>query len=349
METSMDSTRTSPAAPTDAADAKRWLDSLAKLYPVPDPHRVENVDRTQALEILRCGPAVFEELLASGLPHGEGQSGVVFDRHDLINLALHSGSGLSMPERAVRYALRWMREDPTQWATPLEWTFHIELSCVRGEECGGGSSFAHTRLLPEINGGAIREWTSDRPVRIDEQDITMSGPGPVQLSGRLRTEGRLMRLRSPQLRAITKDFIDVGYRWAQLPKAVQADYTTVMAYGVAPCFAASLFLENEYRAAGYQAISRSGWILGMLDLVHAWVEVVDDDGVTKSVDVIFDPLSRHAEDAHPELPQAALGSRVNRILQTAAAADVPHTGHTCGDGQTGVPQTRTVIRRVGKR
>jgi hypothetical protein len=329
----------------DPAQAKRWHDSLAGLYAVPAPHRVADIDRAQALEMLRCGPRILDELVASGLSHSDGPQGTMFDRHDLINLALHSGSGQSMPERAVRYALRWMREDPQTWASPLEWTFDIELSCPRHEDCAG--EFRHTRLMPEVNGGELRDWTCERPMRLDEHELTMLAPGRARWHGRLRTVGRLMELRSPQLRAITQDFLDAEYRWARLPKAVQADYQTVMAHGVAPCVTASLFLEREYRAAGYEARSRSGWILGMLDLVHAWVEVLDDDGTVKSVDVVFDRLSRHAEAAHPALARTALGSRVNRVLPTAADAGTVHMGHTCDDGQTTSPSVRTVIRRQG--
>jgi hypothetical protein len=333
-------------AAVTAGAAEAWLESLAHLYAVPAPHRVEDAHWDQALEILRCGPAVLDELVSAGLPHAVRPAGMFFDRHDLINLALHSGSGRSMPERAVRYALRWMREDPCTWTIPLEWTFDIQMSCGRSGGCGEDPRFTHTRLLPEASGGAIRYWECDAPVRMDDEELALTGPGPVRFAGRLRTEGSLMRLRSPRLRQITEDFLAAGYRWARLPKVVQADVHTVMAHGVAPCVTASLFLEQEYRAAGYQAISRSGWILGMLDLAHAWVEVVDSDGFTKCVDVVFDRLSRLAEGAHPDLARAALGSRVNRILPTAATAGAPHARHRCA-GQLTAPQTRTVIRRLG--
>ena len=92
-----------------------WQESLAALYPVPAPHRVQDVDRRTALEMLRCGPDLLDELLAAGLPHVERPDGPWFDRHDLVNLALGSGSGWTMPERAVRFALRWMLEDPETW------------------------------------------------------------------------------------------------------------------------------------------------------------------------------------------------------------------------------------------
>lgn len=345
------SVATPAAGPQHAAtpeEAERWHRSLAVLFAVPAPHRVENIDRTQALEMLRCGPELLDELVRAGLPAAVRPDGIFFDRHDLINLALHSGTGRSMPERAVRYALRWMGESPDSWTTPLHWTFDIELHCDRAGGCSAGSRFVHTRLLPERNGGAIEQWECDRPLPPGEEDLVLGGPGPVRFAGRLRTQGRLMELRSPVLRRITQEFLDAGYRWARLPKVVQADYEAVMAAGVAPCVTASLFLEREYRAAGYPAVSRSGWILGMLDLAHAWVEVVDDDGISKCVDVVFDRLSRHAERAHPDLARASLGSRVNRVLPTGATAGQPHTRHEC-HGRVSAGEVRTVIRRLGAR
>ena len=251
-----------------------------------------------------------------------------------------------MPERAVRFALRWMRDDPKTWTVPLHWTFDIELDCDHPEGCGADPAFGHTRLRPEVNGGAIERWESSEPINVDESGYVFPTAGPVRFGGLLLTEGELMELRSPRLRRITRDFLDAGWRWARLPKVVQAQWRSVMAAGVAPCVTASLFLEEEYRAAGYQADSRSGWILGMLDLAHAWVEVVDDDGITKTVDVVFDRLSRHAEGAHPDLARAAIGSRVNRILPTAAGAGTAHSRHECG-GRTTAGRVKTVIRRRG--
>lgn len=334
------------SAPAAAGQDRRaaggaWRESLAVLYPVPAPHRVEDVDRRTALEMLRCGPEVLDRLVADGLPHTGRADGPWFDRHDLVNLALQSGSGWTMPERAVQFALRWMREDPKTWTEPLEWTYEIGLSCDR---CEGGE-FRHSRLLPERHGGTLVDQATTPPAGVDGGDLVWSGPATV--AGRLVTGGSLLSLRSPRLTAVTLDFLGAGYRWARLPKPVQADYETVMAAGYAPCVTASLFLEREYRAAGYEAFARSGWILGMLDLAHAWVEVIDDDGVRKVVDPALERLSTHSGDPHPGLGAAALGARSNRMLPTAAGAGQPQARHTCPDGTTAAAKTRTIIRRTG--
>lgn len=335
-------------APGAADGAGPWLASLALLYPVPAPHRAPQTGRREALEILRCGPAVLDELLRAGLPHSRGSEGELFDRHDLINLALNSGTGQSAPERAMRFALRWMHEDPKTWTLALDWTLRIELACADPGGCGADASFSHARLMPERNGGALEQWRSEPPQTHDGELMRFAGPGPVVFSGLLRTEGELLEIKSPRLRRITRDFIDADYRWARLPKAVQADYRTVMAAGYAPCVTASLFLAQQYEAAGYRASTRSGWILGMLDLAHSWVEVLDDDGVVKTVDAVFGRLSRHSAAPHPALPRAVLGSRINRVLPAGAGAGDPLARHRCG-GRDSAPTIRTLIRRVGER
>jgi len=329
--------------------ADDWLRSLSLLYPVPAAHRRPELDALEALDMLRCGVDVFDQLLASGLPYDEGPDGPLFDRNDLINLALGSGSGTSKPERAVRFALRWMHDDPRTWATRLGWNFTLELrdDTWLGDE-DRDESWSHTRFLPEQTGGWIETLGSDLPMRLSADLFELDGPGPARLSGRMWTSGVLQQLRSPTLRSITRDFLERGYRWAKLPEGCQYDYEPILASGVAPCVAASLYLEKRFREAGYEANTRGGWILGMLDLAHSWIEVVDDDGIVKPIDAVFERLSRLAERPHPDLPSACVGSRLNRLLPAAIPAGVPEGKHIVG-GEARPASTRTVIRRVGAR
>jgi hypothetical protein len=325
-----------------------WLAALGRLYPVPVAYRVPLLGVNEAMDMLRCGTEAFSELLAVGLPHDEGPDGPLFDRNDLINLALDAGTGESRPERAVRYALRWMREDPFGWETPLRWAFSIEMAAPTGAPSGSPQSWSHTRFLPELGGGLIEDWESTAGVRITPTHFEFDGPGPVTFSGHLRTAGKVQELVSPTLRKITSEFLDQGYRWVRLPEACQHDYEPILASGVAPCVAAATYLEKEFRAAGYVANTRGGWILGMLDLAHSWIEVIDDDGVVKPVDAVLERLSGLAESPHPDLAGACLGSRINRMLPAAMPAGMPESLHHSADGITPAI-TRTVIRRVGVR
>lgn len=325
-----------------------WLAALSRLYPVPRAYRVPLLDTSEAKDVLRCGDEAFREMLAAGLPRDDGPDGPLFDRNDLTNLALDAGTGQSRPERAVRYALRWMREDPRAWEKPVGWTFSIQMAAPAGIGDEAPASWSHPRFLPELAGGLIEEFHAATGVRITPAHFEFGGAGPVTFSGRITTAGRVQELVSPTLRKITGEFLDRGYRWIRLPEACQHDYEPILASGVAPCVAASTYLEQEFRAAGYAARTRGGWILGMLDLAHSWIEVVDDDGLVKPVDAVLERLSGFADEPHPGLASACLGSRINRMLPAAAPAGAPVA--TCHWGEQTRPAiTRTVIRKVAAR
>jgi len=335
------------AGPTWTADgaADGWLAALAQLYAIPDDYRDAVVDRVAALDMLRCGEPVLDELIRAGLPVTERGGEQFFDRYDLFNLALASGSGTSVPERAIRYALRWMHGGPETWIQRLDWTFAIELACPL-PDCQADPVWSHARLAPEAVAGELLDWqTVPAGSEISADRVHFTGPAPVGLSGRLVTRGELMTLRSPRLRAIVEGFLDADYTWVRMPERLQCEYERVMAAGVGPCISASLFLQREFQAAGYPALTRRGWLLGMLDLAHSWIEVVDDDGVRKVIDPIFARLVEHADQPHPDLASAVIGSRVNRLLPAAIPADGHMVTHRCG-GQDRLPVRRTVIRRA---
>ena len=178
--------------------------------------------------------------------------------------------------------------------------------------------------------------------------IVYRGPGPLHLSGEVCTTGKLMELCSPRLREIVDEFFATGYRWVRMPEPLQWQYERVLSAGVAPCISASLLLERRFAEAGYETFTRRGWLLGMLDLAHSWLEVVDDDGVFKPIDPIFTWLTEYAPDPHPDLAEASIGSRMNRLLPAAMAANGRMATHECG-GVSVDPRRKTIIRRIPKR
>jgi hypothetical protein len=332
-------------APVLGASDHGWLPALEGLFPVPADFRNEDVDRTAALDMLRCGDATLDVLVQAGLPCRGEPGAEWFDRYDLFNLALASKSGTSVPERAIGYALRWMHADPRTWTEPVQWSFDIQLRCPL-PECGPDAQWSHSRLDVESVEADLLDWhTEPATAELAADEIVFTGPGPVGMRGQLVTRGRLMTLQSPALRSITADFLAAGYSWVRLPERLQCDYERVMAAGVAPCITGSLFLQKQFQAAGYEAITRRGWLLGMLDLAHSWVEVVDDDGVRKSVDPIFARLADHAQNPHPMLVAGCIGSRLNRLLPTAIPADGQMVSHRC-QHRDSIPVRRTVIRRA---
>jgi hypothetical protein len=322
-----------------------WLSALDGLFTIPADFRNEDVDRVAALDMLRCGEAVLDALIAAGLPC-RGEAGAEwFDRYDLFNLALASKSLVSVPERAIRYALRWMHAGPQTWTEPVRWSFDIQLRCPL-PECGPQAEWSHSRLDFESVGADLLDWHTEPATAVTgEDEVVFAGPGPVGMRGQMVTRGTLMTLRSPVLQSITDQFLAADYPWIRMPERLQYDYKRVLAAGAAPCISASLFLQSQYQAAGYQAITKRGWLLGMLDLAHSWVEVIDDDGVRKAVDPIFVRLADHAESPHPQLAAGCIGSRLNRLLPTAIPADGQMVSHRCGNRHS-IPTRRTVIRRM---
>ncbi len=322
-----------------------WLNALEGLFTVPDDHRVGYFDRAGAVNLLRCGEDVFDQLVKAGLPYVGEPGAELFDRFDLFNLALASKSAESVPEKAITYALRWMNHGPETWTARLDWNFSVTMECPL-EACSDDPYWTHARLLPEAVGGEIYSWQVEpEDARIVEDRLRYAGPGPVHFSGHVSTSGELMGLRSPVLRRIVEDFFAVGYRWVRLPEPLQWEYERLLGAGVAPCISSSLFLEKEFRNAGYETFTRRGWLLGMLDLSHSWVEVIDDDGVTKPVDPIFTWLTAYADRPHADLAEASIGSRMNRLLPAAMAANELMATHRCGDSREMDPRRKTVIRR----
>ena len=331
-----------------ADERERWLAALATIFLIPGDHHMPYFDRVGALDTLRVEESTLDALIAAGLTCTGEPGQEWFDRYDLFNLSLASGSGKSVPETAIRYALRWMNGGPQTWFEPLDWKFEIDLECPH-ERCGAEPEFTHASMLPEAIGGEMLRWQTSPDGAVEQdQRIRRTGPGPLHFSGEVRTTGRRGRLVSPALRGIVDDFFATGYRWVRMPEPLQWEYQRVLGQGVAPCISASLLLAERFAAAGYETFTRRGWLLGMLDLAHSWLEVVDDDGELKPVDPIFTWLTEYAPNPHPELAEASIGSRLNRLLPAAMSADGRMATHTC-DGRLVDPRRRTVIRRIPRK
>lgn len=313
----------------------RLAASLERLYAIPPEHRREDVPRPAALQVLGCEDGVLGELVRRGLRCAGEPGEERFDSHDLFNLALYSGTGRSVPERALRYAIRWMAESPERLTETRRWTFSMHLSCTRPDGCGDDPSLTVALPVPELFGGSFVDLAIDPPLEY--------AAGTVTIDATIETRGERRTLSSPELRALVGDVLGSGLRWVKVPPAVHARPDLLLPHGVATCAALSVHLAELCRAAGYEARTRRGWMLGMLDLVHAWVEVEDEDGETKVVDPIFVLLSELAASPHPELPELCLGSITNRLLPTARAAGEPLEHHVCGGAEVPLAKRTTIL------
>jgi hypothetical protein len=268
---------------------------------IPDEYHVADTDRAEAERMLNCSPADLDRMILSGLP----VRGDRFDSRDLFNFGLYSGTGRTTPEMAFTFALRWMRSTTEQLLAPRTSRFSLRLTC---------SCDTATLAPPRADryGGEVR-------------DVVATG---TSLAATIGTAGALAPLRSPALVSLLREFAALGLRWMKLPDALREDEDLVVTHGVASCESASRYLVRRCREAGIPAVTRIGWVIGMLDLVHAWVEVVDDDGVPKVVDPIFALFAGTLRDANPLLTDPTVSLCTNRLVPT----DLPVGGRVARHG-----------------
>jgi hypothetical protein len=312
-------------------------ESLERLYAIPPGHRHEDVPRATAPQVLGCDDSTLGELVRRGLPCSGPSGDELFDANDLFNLALYSGSGRSVPERALRYAIRWMAESPERLTATRRWTFSMTLSCARDGGCGADPRIEAALPMPELFGGRLEEspFAGEASVEHPASELTIAAT--------VETRGEQRTLRSARLRGVVDEVLGSGLRWVKVPASMHARPDLLLPHGVATCTALSLHLAERCQAAGFEARTRRGWMLGMLDLVHAWVEVVDEDDEVKVVDPIFVLLAELAPNAHPELLELCRGSVTNRLLPTARSAGEPLERHVCDGAEAPIAKRITIL------
>jgi hypothetical protein len=281
--------------------------SLDRMFLIPPEHHVGDTDRATAAQILGCTGDALDSLVHSGLTVSRDR----FDSRDLFNLGLHSGTGRSVPEQAFAFTLRWMRARTEDLLAPRTSRFSLALSC----DCTSATFAEPTCAVAE-------------PVTTATRLTTV-----------IHTAGSMTALRSRALRELVREFAGLGVRWVKLPDALREDEDLLLSHRVATCESASRYLARRCREAGLPAVTRIGWVIGMLDLVHAWVEVTDDDGVNKVVDPIFGLFATTIPGANPLLTDPTVALRTNRLVPT----DLPVGGRVALHGCTAPVTTKITL------
>ncbi|MBA2890828.1 hypothetical protein [Nonomuraea soli] len=273
-----------------------------------------------ARDMLRAGRAEIDELVAAGLPYEERAGVRHFDVNDLYNLGMYSGASTTQPELAFRMLFRFAGRPVDDLLRPKTWDFRVTL------ECAGCDEDAAWKLEePDVVrfGGGVAGLSP-----------LTGGRGTAEYSAMVTTTGARTPLVSPVLRRLTRDYLDAGYRWQMIPVPMQADYELVHALGATSCIAASLFLAERFRVAGYRAEARRGWFCGVLggalDLPHACVEVEDDDGATKTVDIAKAQLAARLSPDTGPFQELCLGSIYNKVIPSTASGNAAFGHHECG-------------------
>lgn len=297
-----------------------WEKVVNSIEFIPVEYSSKTQPESVAQEMLCCEPTAIDRLVDAGLPF-EHRSGVRhFDANDLYNIGMYSNSSKTQPELAFRLLFRFASRPVHDLLHTRSWDFRLQLACV---DCAGAAP-----------------WHVEEPdvVRFGGRLVRVTAPatssGSAEYAATVITTGARTPVVSPVLRKLTREYLDAGYRWQMIPVPMQADYKLVHALGATSCIAASLFLAERFRAAGYKAEAKRGWFCGVLggtlDLPHACVEVEDDDGALKTVDIAKAQLAARLSPDTGEFQDLCLGSIYNKVIPSTASGNAPFGYHECG-------------------
>ncbi|WP_181690393.1 hypothetical protein [Streptomyces sp. NBRC 110611] len=289
-----------------------------------------------AREMLGCTAADIDRLVGAGLPFDDRSGVRHFDANDLYNLGMYSRKSTTQPELAFRMLFRFAGRPVGDLLRAKSWDFRVQLECT---DCAGPAPWHFEEPDVVRFGGRVTDVT-----------VPVAGSGRSEYAATVTTAGARTPLVSSTLRRLTREYLDAGYRWQMIPVSMQADYELVHRLGATSCIAASLLLAERFRAAGYRAEARRGWFCGVLggalDLPHACVEVEDDDGALRTVDIAKAQLAARLPMNTEEFQELCLGSIYNKVIPSTASGNAPFGYHACGSP---LPiQVRADIRAVRK-
>ncbi|WP_328791369.1 MULTISPECIES: hypothetical protein [unclassified Streptomyces] len=287
---------------------------------VPAEYSNKTQSESVARELLRCDSADIDRLVDASLPFEERAGVRYFDMNDLYNLGMYSQRSDTQPELTFRMLFRFAGRSVESLLRPKSWGFRVHLECTA---CEGPAPWRFEAPDVARFGGSIVGGSAPEP-----------GSGTATYEATVTTTGARTPLVSPELRTLTRDYLDSGYRWQMVPVAMQADHQLVHSLGATSCIAASLLLAERFRAAGYRAEAKRGWFCGVLggalDLPHACVEVEDEDGVLKSVDIAKAQLAARLSSDTEDFQELCLGSTYNKVIQSTASGNASFGYHACG-------------------
>ncbi|SEG43191.1 hypothetical protein SAMN02982929_02133 [Saccharopolyspora kobensis] len=297
-----------------------WEKVAESIEFIPAEYSSRAQPESVAREMLRCESVEIDRLVDAGLPF-EDRSGVRhFDANDLYNLGMYSNKGNTQPELAFRMLFRFAGRPVDALLREKSWDFKVELECV---DCAGAAPWHFEAPDVARYGGRAEVATTPQP-----------SSGTAEYAATITTTGARTPIVSPVLRKLTQDYLDAGYRWQMIPVPMQADYQLVHALGATSCIAASLFLAERFRSAGYRAEAKRGWFCGVLggalDLPHACVEVEDDDGAVRTVDIAKSQLAARLSADTAEFQELCLGSVYNKVIPSTASGNAAFGHHECG-------------------
>ena len=291
--------------------------------PTPAEYRERAVGEPEALDVLRCDRDLLEALVARGLPvtgrDAEGRP--LLDFHDLINVGLYSGSGLSLGEMGERVLMRFAAESPDRWLGPRRWNVEVDHVCQAPE--ARAAEWRAARPVPAIADGRLERW-----------QIVGEEPSTLRLEGLVEVSGRTHTVEAPAARELYRqwlaDILSGRLRFQWLPGPLRRDPVEAHRRGLTDCVGAALMLERQLGELGLEARTRKGHVLGLMSVEHAWTEFRDADGDWKCLDPILAVVAHRAGRPRPEFDDFGLGSIANRVVPWDRAAGEELAVHDCG-------------------
>ena len=289
--------------------------AMDRFVQVPGAHACYDTDARAAGRSLRVPVDQILALADAGLPHrSDPERGPLFDYIDLVNVAMFSGTGQSVPELALRFLLRFATSAPATWYTPRDWLVGIRLPEAPGEPP------PRVRVrVPDFDAEGVQ------PVPGAVGYELPAGTDPLREGYRavVRLTGARRAVRDRRVRAVWAEVVDALVTgkvvYQNVCESLRRLHHQAWDLGMADCIVVSRLIADRVRDLGLPARARRGYLLGLVGSDHAWCEIYEDD-CWKNLDAVFAFVcsgggrDRNIAVEAPGFAQACCGSRFNRLL-----------------------------------
>ena len=300
-----------------------WGPVAGRVVWVPAAYRCGTLDEDTVARILRCTPGSLAALRDLGLTPEETPDGPRYDIRNVRNAALYSLSGRTEVEAAMRPALSFLRGSDRNLFGERHWGYEMSpVGAAAGPVPAAAGSYLVHPLTPEVSGGRTEALTvgGTAPDRAGDRVVVPAG---AILRGSIVTRGHPARFRNPRIRSIAEEFLSSGVRWHSLPEELKRDADAAFAAGIGNCDTLSTILGRRLMAAGFPSRIYRGWIVGLTETPHSWLEVTDDDGGVKVIDSALLLLNAYTSLGAPGFAARAFGARLSRVVPTRCPLDEP--------------------------
>lgn len=271
--------------------------------PTPDDLAVFDTTPADAATVLCTDEATVHAL---GLRQVDG----LFDYTDVVNAALHSGTGKTLPELGRRLLMRFAAGESHSWFSALDWT--VTVRQVPADEL-------FRVAVPDLDADGVE--VVDDPAAEGVGPTTSRGHQAGSYTARVRLAGERFAIADRRVRAAFDEVmaaLDSGaVHYQAIAEPLRRDHQRAWSLGVADCVVSGKVLADLLRDKGLRARARRGYLLGLVGNDHGWCEVLLD-GQWRGLDPLFAYLAAaHGRDGGAEFRDACLGSRFNRLLPCA--------------------------------